>query len=142
MCDETNMQIPLWQRIKERGVCAATSDDMAIESVAVILFCAFGYWMAFAEMFNTCPQVYWVMQSALTDRAWGAIFILVGMAQLIGLLIDNLTLRRSTLLVQGALWATLCCALVIGDWRAPGTPVFAVFSMAAFRGFLCLKKCP
>jgi hypothetical protein len=121
-------------------VCAFTSNLMAVEMQGAVTIISLGAWMMFAGMFASCPQVYWVMQGVLNEKLWGGIFMAVGLLQITVLTLGNIAMRKSVLLIKGALWTTLFVTVLYGDWRAPGVPLYLIFAVSAFRTYLCLRK--
>lgn len=121
-------------------LCAFTADGMAVEIQGAITITGLGVWIAFAGMFTSCPQVYWVMLSVLSEKFWGSIFMAVGVVQITILAYGTVNMRKTVLLAKGALWTTLFVTVLYGDWRAPGVPLYFIFAAGAFRTYLCLRK--
>jgi hypothetical protein len=120
-------------------VWCALMDARALEFQNAIICVLLGAWlMAPTKLFESCPQVYQFM-GWLQEFWWGVAFTVAGMAHFVALAINDKWWRKHLLLLKGFLWLNLAITVGFGDISAPAFPVYMIFAINAFRGFLCIR---
>lgn len=82
---------------------------------------------------------YTVMASMLPETVWGAIFLLCGLAQLLALLFDHITLRRFFALQTFALWAFVSILFFQANYRQISIFTFPLVAAGSGWAYLRLK---
>jgi hypothetical protein len=129
-----------WSHFRQDMVRLFFNTGYTTEGQGATLMLGLGLWLVIGGMFSTCPAVYYVMMNVANERLWGILFLTVGGVQVYALFRGSISLRRSMLLLKGAMWTTLLVTLLYGDWHAPGVPIYGILAVTAFRAFLMRGK--
>ncbi len=99
-----------------------------------------GVWLIspFWESFPTTPA-FRVMAAIAPEWAWGVVMLSIGGLLIVGLRRVDYPLRRVALLIMALLWMAIWVALLMGNWRGPGTILYIHLSVLCVIAYLRLS---
>lgn len=88
--------------------------------------------------FSTNPEMYRFV-AWIPPRAWGILFITLGISHLVSLFGKYKQTRKNILLIAGGIWVWFSSSLLFGSPASPVGYVYLVFSLSTFRCYLCIR---